>query len=179
MSASGPSAKFFAPRLLCPQLSFPEGIRRENPKAPHQLKAGCGGRLLAPLLGSPEDGRDGSCVPTDPRSAAGSSQPPAHARPGARVLPRAPGQERRPPRQSPAQPARPRPLRQSWSRSQWDTAEKDKRKDSKNKIKTAQCPTPLKTQAASETRPSARMGAEAEAAGTRENLTMQLILALT
>ena len=111
----GARAESFAPRLLCLQLSFPKGIRREDATG---------------------------------------------------VLP------------TPAA-ARPHLSRQSWSSSQWDTAEKDKRKDSKNKTKTAQCPIPLKTEVASEMRPSAKMGAEAEAAGTRENLTMQLILALT
>lgn len=118
-----------------------------------------------------EDGRDGSRVPTESRSAVGSSQlTPARAGSGATPAPAA---ARR------SQPGRILHGIQSWSSSQWDTAEKDKRNDSKNKIKTAQCPIPLKTEAASKTRSSAKMGAEAEAAGTWENLTMQLILALT
>lgn len=41
----------------------------------------------------------------------------------------------------------------SWSSSQWDTAGKDKRKSSKNKVCATQCTTPLKTGAALEHRP--------------------------
>lgn len=95
---------------------------------------------------------------------------------GGSSCPRVPGQQGRPPWQ---QPARPHPARQSWSSSQWDAAGKDKRKDSKNKIKPAQCPIPLKTEAESGTRPSATLGAEAVVAGPRENLMMQLVLAFT
>lgn len=84
-----------------------------------------------PMFRVPEDHPNGTHVPTEPRSTAR------------------------------AMPAPPHPSRQSWSSSQWDTAEKDKRKDSKNKTKTPWCPIPLQTEAASETTsPSARMGAE-------------------
>lgn len=45
-------------------------------------------------------------------------------------------------------PAPAHPSRQSWSRSQWDTADKEGGKGSKNKPNPAQCPIPLRTGAA-------------------------------
>ena len=108
------------------------------------------------------------------RPAAPSSRPPrrvgAPARAGSGAMP-TPAAARR------SQPGR--VLRGNLGAAPSGTLLKKIKGKAKNKIKPAQCPIPLKTEAASEMRPSAKLGAEAEAAGTRESLTMQLILALT
>jgi len=100
-----------------------------------------------------------------PRCPQGAGAAPHHALCHPHMVPphTAPGQEQHEPstaqhgaaRRSTAwhSTAQPQCSQRSWSSSQWDTAGKDKRKSSKNKAHTTQCPMPLKTGAASERRP--------------------------
>lgn len=86
------------------------------------------------------------------------------------------GQEQRRARQR-RHNRQPHRSQRSWSSSQWDTAGKDKRKGSKNKVKPAQCPIPLKTSSFGK-QTFAEMGAEEEAGRGAGEPTMQLKLRL-
>lgn len=114
------------------------------PPAPHLLKVRRGERLLAPCYELPEGGDDGNVsqrargtrwqlMPTPARSAV-----------------------------TPTPSCQPGPILHGrlGAAPSGTPLKKDKREDSKNKIKPAQCPIPLKTGAESGTRPSTALGAE-------------------